>query len=83
VRDAFWACVVTPVLMVGIVEEAGEQSDAGRRANSFSNAQGEAVSNERAYLVAAASAAAIRGFSFWARKALSPRILRKRTASLA
>jgi hypothetical protein len=58
VREAFFRCVGTFLLMKGILDQAGEpQRDAAWQA-TFSNAQADAATNERAYFDAAAKALA-------------------------
>ncbi len=58
VREAFFRCVGTFLLMKGILDQAGNQERAEAWAPTFSNAQADAAANERAYFEAAAKALA-------------------------
>jgi hypothetical protein len=58
VREAFFQCVRTFLLMKGILDQAANHERDEAWAPTFSNAQADAATNERAYFDAAAKALA-------------------------
>jgi len=67
VREAFFRCVGTFLLMKGILDQAGNQERDQAWASTFSNAQTDAATNERAYFDAAARALAAPADPRWRR----------------